>query len=144
MSKELSDYRGALAIVGVICLVATAIHGIWIVYMPGYAALASLDEVQMNTIKLLNAAITLFLLHMGVFTLLVSRSGTLSHQHVRTYAVLLGSFWMGRFLLEIFMPLKIPLLFIERPGLFAKSFMLAPVLILLIPAARAYWRHSTP
>lgn len=132
-SKDMGRYRLALMTVGILCLAAAAIHGAWLWYMPRYPVLASLDAIQMQTMLLLNAAITLFLFMTALATVLVARATTLSLQHVRGFALLVMGFWAARFLLELIMPLSIPLLFIEHPGVFAKAVMAFPVVILAIP-----------
>lgn len=126
-------YKNALTIIGIFSLIVTAIHGAWHWYLPTYPVLQSLTPIQLGTLQLMNAAITLFLLMMGVATLVVARSSTLSLQHVRIFSLFLMAFWAGRFVLEIVMPLQIPLLFIEHPGAIAKVIMALPVVLLGVP-----------
>lgn len=136
MEKKESLHRICLAIVGIVCLIATVIHGLWMRYIPAYPSMASLTPVQMETVLLLNAAVTLFLFMTGVTALAVALARTLTLAHLRAASLLLMAFWAGRFCLELAMPLQIPLLFIESPGTFARAFMLLPILILAIPFAR--------
>lgn len=132
----MKSLKKSLILVGIFCLIVTVIHGAWYWYLPGYAALQSLTPIQLDTLQLMNAAITLFLLIMGVATLVVARSATLSLPHVRMFSLFLIVFWAGRLALELVMPLQIPLLFIEHPGMIAKVIMALPLVVLGVPYLR--------
>lgn len=135
-------YKASLLLVGALCLLAAVIHGAWLWYLPGYAELDSLDKRQLNTMLLFDAAITLFLFATGVATLFAARAQDLSLRSIRGFTLVLVGFWIGRFLLQLVMPLEIPLVFIHRPGVFVTAFIGAPVVILLVPLVMDFRESS--
>ena len=123
-------YRRALAIASVFTLVAAVVHGAWHGFFGDYAALANLSAVQLQTVELLNAAIALFLLFLAATCLWASRSSSLSPRDLGIFTALVLGFWLARLALEWVMPLRIPLLWIEQPGVVVKLVIAFPVIVL--------------
>lgn len=124
------SFRTALRAVAALVLAAAVIHGAWYWYLPDYAVTRSAHPSVLRTILLMNAALTLTLLLMALATWFVTASPAVTQRQLRLYAIFLWVFWAGRLALEFFIPLSIPLLFIERPQLLAKLIIATPVLLL--------------
>ena len=125
-----NSYRKVLFIIAIYTFLVTIVHGAWHWYLPGYPATRGIAPALLQTLLLMNAAITLFLLIMGLAALAAARSASLTEQQRRAVTLLLLAFWLGRLVLEFVMPVGLPLLFIDKPQLLAKILIALPVVLL--------------
>lgn len=126
------SYQTALFVLGIFTLVVTLVHGAWYWYLPHYAVTESIDPSLQRTLLLMNEAITLFLLVTGLAAIVASKSKALSTGVLRVVTLFYLGFWIGRLLLEFWLPLGIPLLFIDKPQLPAKVLIACPVVLLIL------------
>lgn len=130
------SFRLTLMIIGGMTLACALLHGSWHVYFAGYEQLQGMSPLQLQTLQLLNAAITVFVLLMSAACFLVARDQTLSLAHLKRFTGLVALFWTLRFLLELAMPLQIPFLWIE-PSSAILIFPLLHLIVLSFPFLRS-------
>lgn len=129
----IQHHRKALLLTGWLSLIATVLHGAWQLYMPGYSAFEQADDIALDSVFMLNGAITLFLFFSALAAFWVARSTTMLLTDVRAISLCILGFWLSRFALELVLPSPLPFLFIQEPNLIIRVFMLVFVAILATP-----------
>ncbi len=125
-------FRVSLRVYASLVLSAALVHSAWYWFMPGYAEMKGLTQIQQSFVSLLNWSITLLLLFFSILAFWVtSKSFTLPQQKV--FSLLMAVFWTGRFLFELIYPVQIPLLMIPNPSSLLKVIIAACVAILVSP-----------
>src|SRR5690606_17815268 len=116
-------YKIALYVSAAISLFAAILHLSWHWTLMEVPALQGMNAVQAQTLLLMNAAIALLLAYLTVQAVLVARSASMTLSTVRAFTLLLMAFWLGRFLLEMALPVQFPLLSANEPRMLPKLIM---------------------
>ncbi len=130
--------RFSLRIYAAIVLAASLAHAAWYWFLPAYAEMAGLSDVQWSTFSLFNWSITILLLFLGVLSLGVSLISSVTIMQLKWFSAWSIAFWLCRLLLEFLFPLKIPFVVIPGPSLFIKFLIVFCILILTLPGLQAW------
>lgn len=135
-------YKIALYSSAAISLFAAILHLSWHWTLTDLPVFQGMSAVQSQTLLLMNAAITLLLVYLTAHALLVAWSASMTLSTLRAFTLLLMAFWLGRFLLELAMPVQFPLLSENEPRMLPKVIMTLPIVVLCIPLSMEIGRRK--
>ncbi len=122
-----------LIVAGVIEIVVGLAHFGMSAFTPKSPEIAASAQSKPDSVTLLTLSVALLLMAFGACTLLLIRE-SVPAQILFYYTVIKSAFWLGRVILEVIYPVKVPLFSLEQPTLVILPILVIVWLLFVVPA----------
>jgi hypothetical protein len=125
-------FKPFLYVYAALCIFGAGLHVWWHWLMPTLPQMSGLTEHQWQLFNVFNWSIALVCLTFSIVALWLGRSTSFSLSQVRGLVGIMFAFWLGRFVLELVFPVRVPLLG-EYTSLVIKVLLTVGLCILALP-----------